>query len=554
MGKITHEMPESYRGLDVTDARKKIVKDLEEQGYLIRTEDYKHSVGHCYKCKTTIQPLLKEQWFIDMKPLAKKAVEVLRNNKIKFYPESKKTQLINYLNQLRDWNLSRQISWGIPIPAFQNVNNPDDWIFDNRVEQELIEVDNKTYKRDPDVFDTWFSSSSWPYVATDYPDSDTFKKYYPLSLMDTGGEILFPWVSRMIMLGLYETGEIPFKDVYIHGYVMAEDGAKMSKSLGNVINPIDVVEKYGSDALRMGMISGRVPGVNRGYDPRKVEDARNFCNKLWNIARFSQDKINSYSKHPEPKSMADHWIIGKLNDLQKNLAKDMNHYGFAEGYERLYHFIWDDLADWYVEAAKSQSESSILAYTLVQSLKLLHPYAPFVTEAIWQSLKPSKEPEILASVKISPIIGFDKSKSREFETLKDLIIEIRNISNVMKLSERKLVVKSAQINKESEELIKKLARVSEILDKSSEEEIQLTNTDIIASLEVSREVLSGYLSDLKSKISESEKIKSGLEGRLKNRAYIEKAPEKLVKETRDSLASINKSLELLEGELTKFKS
>ena len=185
---------------------------------------------------------------------------------------------------------------------------------------------------------------------------------------------------------------------------------------------------------------------------------------------------------------------------------------------------------------------------------MLHPYAPFVTEAIWQSLKPSKEPEILASVKISPIIGFDKSKSREFETLKDLIIEIRNISNVMKLSERKLVVKSAQINKESEELIKKLARVSEILDKSSEEEIQLTNTDIIASLEVSREVLSGYLSDLKSKISESEKIKSGLEGRLKNRAYIEKAPEKLVKETRDSLASINKSLELLEGELTKFKS
>ena len=554
MGRITHEMPENYRGLDVTDARKRIVKELEKQGYLMKTEDYKHSVGHCYKCKTTIQPLLKEQWFIDMKPLASKAVEVLRDNKIKFYPESKKTQLINYLNQLRDWNISRQISWGIPIPAFQNTENPDDWIFDSRVEQELIEVDNKTYKRDPDVFDTWFSSSSWPYVATDYPESDTFKKYYPLSLMDTGGEILFPWVSRMIMLGLYETGEIPFKDVYIHGYVMAEDGAKMSKSLGNVINPIDVVDKYGSDALRMGMIAGRVPGVNRGYDPRKVEDARNFCNKLWNIARFSQEKISSYETKPTPKTMADHWIIGKLNELEKNLAKDMNHYGFAEGYEKLYHFIWDDLADWYVEASKSQPDGSILAYTLIQSLKLLHPYAPFVTEAIWQSLKPSEEPEILASVKISPIVNFDKSKSREFETLKDLIIEIRNISNVMKLSERKLVVKSAQINKESEELIKKLARVSEILDKSSEEEIQLTNTDVLASLEVSREVLDGYMSDLKSKIDESKKIKSGLEGRLKNRAYIEKAPEKLVKETRDSLENINKSLEVLEGELTKFKS
>ena len=554
MGNITHEMPEKYRGLDVLTARNKVLKDLKDQGFLSKTEDYTHSVGHCYKCKTIIQPLLKEQWFIDMKPLAKKAVEVLRDNKIVFYPESKKTQLINYLNQLRDWNISRQISWGIPIPAFQNTENPDDWIFDSRVEQELIETDNKTYKRDPDVFDTWFSSSSWPYVATDYPDSDLFKKYYPLSLMDTGGEILFPWVSRMIMLGLYETGEIPFKEVYIHGYVMAEDGAKMSKSLGNVINPIDVVDEYGSDALRMGMIAGRVPGVNRGYDPRKVEDARNFCNKLWNIARFSQDKISSYIKNPKPKTMADNWIIGKLDELEKNLAKDMDRYGFAEGHEKLYHFIWDDLADWYVEASKSQSDGSILAYVLVQSLKLLHPYAPFVTEAIWQSLKPVHESEILGRAKISTIIEFDRAKSKKFETVKDLIVEIRNISNTMKLTKRRLVVKPSQIDKESEELIKKLARVGEILDKSFEEEIQLTNTDIIASLEVSREVLIGYLSDLKSKISESKKIKSGLEGRLKNRAYIEKAPEKLVKETRDSLVSINKSLELLEGELTKFKS
>jgi len=554
MGKITHEMPDKYKGLDVMSARKKILEELKEQGFLAKTEDYTHSVGHCYKCKTIIQPLLKEQWFIDMKPLARKAVEVLRDNKIVFYPESKKTQLINYLNQLRDWNISRQISWGIPIPAFQNIENPDDWIFDSRVEQELIEIDNKTYKRDPDVFDTWFSSSSWPYVATDYPDSDTFKKYYPLSLMDTGGEILFPWVSRMIMLGLYETGEIPFKDVYIHGYVMAEDGAKMSKSLGNVINPIDVVEKYGSDALRMGMIAGRVPGVNRGYDPRKVEDARNFCNKLWNIARFSQDKISSYTKNPKPKTMADNWIIGKLDELEKNLAKDMDHYGFAEGYEKLYHFIWDDLADWYVEASKSQSDGSILAYVLIQSLKLLHPYAPFVTEAIWQSLKPSHEPEILGAVKISTVIGFDKNESKRFESIKDLIVEIRNISNTMKLSKRRLVVKSGQIDQESEELIKKLARVSEIADHSTEEEIQLTNTATIASLEVSREVLDGYLSDLKFKISESRKVKSGLEGRLKNKAYIEKAPEKLVRETRQNLEEINKSLDLLENELTKFKN
>ena len=552
-GKITHEMPEKYRGKDVIEARKAILKDLQDEGFLEKVEDYKHSVGHCYKCKTTIQPLMKEQWFINMKPLAKKAIETLEDNKIKFYPDSKRVQLINYLKQLRDWNISRQISWGIPIPAFVNVENPDDWIFDERAEQELIEVNNHTYRRDPDVFDTWFSSSSWPYVATDYPASDNFKKFYPLSLMDTGADILFPWVSRMIMLGLYETGEIPFKDVYMHGLIMAEDGAKMSKSVGNVINPMDVLDKYGSDALRMGMIAGRVPGVNRGYDHRKVEDARNFCNKLWNIARFCQEKIADPNHlTPIPESLADHWILSKLSILQDDLAKDMKNYKFAEGYERLYHFIWDDFADWYIESSKSQQNDSVLGYTLKKSLQLLHPYAPFVTEAIWQSIKTDIMDPILAASNIGKIAPPNKEEAKLFDQLKREVVEVRNLSNVLSLKNRAICIAENTRNKEYIDLLKKLARINEInLDKQGNG-IKLSSFTGDAWLVVDAEIVSQYRTELKTKIRDKSLLLINLNQRLSNKSYIDKAPKSLIQETKDSIVKLDQELNILKQEMDKI--
>ncbi len=350
-GKLT-DVPEAYRGLSVDDGRKKVVDNLEAQGFLVKTEAHTHSVGHCYKCHTVIQPLLREQWFVDMQPLAKQAIDALEADKITFYPSSKKKQLTTYLQGLRDWNISRQIAWGIPIPAFQNVDEPDDWIYDERVAEETVTVQGKTYRRDPDVFDTWFSSSSWPYATLDFPDGDDFKRFYPLNLMETGGEILYPWVGRMIMLGLYVTGEVPFREVYIHGYVMAEDGAKMSKSLGNVVDPLPLIEKYGSDAMRLGIISNRAAAVNRGYDHRKVEDARNFCNKLWNVARYIESIIGEEpGREAAPTTAADHWVLRKLQHTQQGIGRDLDGYRFSEAYDKLYHFIWDDLADWYVEAS-----------------------------------------------------------------------------------------------------------------------------------------------------------------------------------------------------------
>src|SRR3990167_1132721 len=372
-GKMSQNVPETFRGLPLTEARDIVVQALENGGYLRKVEGYTHSIGKCYRCGTPIEPLLREQWFIKMRPLADKATSALKANKIRFYPASKKDQTIRYLEEVRDWNISRQIAWGIPIPAFVNTKDSNDWIFDERDNEELITIGKKTYKRDPDVFDTWFTSGSWPYATLDYPNGEDFKQFYPLSLMETGGEILYPWVSRMIMMGLYMTGDVPFKAVYIHGYVMSEDGSKMSKSIGNVISPMPVIEQYGSDALRMGIVAGRSPAVNRGYDSRRVEEARNFCNKLWNIARFIEEKVGDahlQKASASPKTPADHRILTKLQHLTGSLTADLDNYRFAEGYEKIYHFVWDEFADWYIEASKKAPNNELLAFLLEKILVL----------------------------------------------------------------------------------------------------------------------------------------------------------------------------------------
>jgi len=387
-GKITHDAPEKYRGLDVKSARNQIAEDLKSNNLLVKEEPYTHNVGHCYKCGTVIQPLLKDQWFVDIKPLAKEAIKVLIDKKINFYPDSKREQLIYYLENLRDWNISRQIAWGIPIPAFQNLDNPDDWIFDERTDLEIIETNGHTYRRDPDVFDTWFSSSSWPY-ATLGINSDDFKKYYPLNVMETGADILYPWVSRMIMLGLYTTGNVPFKDVYLHGLVLDKQGAKMSKSKGNVVNPLTKVEQYGSDAFRMGVIAGQSAGNNQSYDENRLVSARNFCNKLWNIARFVEDKAG-HNQHlavkPQPANAVDYWLLNKLQQSAVVVSDLLDDYRFSEAYDTIYHLVWDDFADWYIEASKTNPNIPMLVFGLETILKLLHPFAPFVTETIWPRL------------------------------------------------------------------------------------------------------------------------------------------------------------------------
>lgn len=553
-GTMTHDVPEPYQGLSVDEARKIIVNDLRDIDALEKTEDYQHSVGHCYKCGTVIQPLLREQWFVDMKPLASAAIKHLRAGEIEFLPTSKLDQSINYLKNIRDWNISRQIAWGIPIPAFQNIDDPEDWIYDERVTEELITVDGKTYRRDPDVFDTWFSSGQWPYVTLGL-DTEDFKKFYPLSLMETGGEILYQWVCRMIMLGVYVTGKVPFKKVYIHGYVMAEDGAKMSKSLGNVIDPMPVIEQFGSDAVRMGIVAGRMPAVNRGYDQRRIEEARNFTNKLWNVARYIEDKLGDDYQDaggPKPETAADDWLLYQLQHSIRHMTEHMEAYRFAEAYELLYHLIWDDVADWYIEASKSALNKPVLAYTLETILRLAHPFAPFATETIWQTLS-WKNGSLLITDSWPEPPHADSKKAAEFEEVKTIVSEIRYIVGVLHLrSGISLYHTGDTLLAEQGKLIKSLARLENIQEVRDGHGLHLTSTTRRCWLDLDQESIRTFLSQLQLKKDEQAQKITQLESRLSNANYVKNAPKAIVEETRQQLAETQATLERLKNEYSRF--
>jgi valyl-tRNA synthetase len=549
-----------FEGMSVEEGRKAVVKAMEEQGLLVKVDkDYKNRMGRCYKCGTVIEPMLMKQWFVRMESLAKMANKTLNEKKITFHPDSKRLQLIRYLEGLKDWNISRQIVWGIPIPAFQNVDDPDDWIFDTRVHEETLEVNGKEYKRDPDTLDTWFSSSSWPYVTLDYPEGDDFKQYYPLSVMDTGGEILYPWVSRMIMLGMYVTKHVPFKEVYIHGYIMAEDGAKMSKSLGNTVDLMETLTAYGSDALRMGIIAGRVPGVNRPYDPRRLEEARNFGNKLWNIARYIEYKVGDDHRlkaSPQPQTAADHWILHKLSLAAAEISKALDQYRFGEAYEALYHFIWHDLADWYVEASKVQDNPGMLAYMLETSLKLAHPFAPFVTETIWQTLA-WEDGSFLAVQKWPEPAQSNSVEAQKFEDIIGIISETRHIGSVLELKKPQLYYSHADAIAEQLDLIIKLANLGGVTETKSDQQqgLRLTGNGKFACwLEVEREKAQAYANKLVEEHREHTLTVKNLQMRLENKSYMEKAPQAIVQQTRTQLEEEQKMVKTLEQELASFKS
>ncbi len=495
-GVISADAPEQYRGLTVKEARKRVVADLDKAGSLAKTEDMTHSVGHCYKCGTVIEPLLMDQWFVDMQPLAKPAIAA-----------------------------------------------------------EIITVGDKTYHRDPDVFDTWFSSSSWPY-ATLGLDSDDFKEFYPLSLMETGGEILYPWVSRMLMLGLYTTGNIPFESVYVHGYVMAEDGAKMSKSLGNVINPIDVIGQYGSDALRLGIIAGRAPAVNRGYDSRRVEEARNFCNKLWNIARYTEGVLgDSYTagNSPEPHTTADHWVLRKLQQSTKLIGQYLDQYRFAEAYEHLYHFVWDDVADWYIEASKAQASREVLGYVLESVLKLTHPFAPFVTETIWQTLYGNSDSLLITSA-WPKIIKADKGKAEEFEQLKAIVTEARMLVKSLGLAKPNLYYTDVPFLAANGDLLARLSGLGKVQEVSSGTGLQLTSTSYHCWLDVDSTTLQAYADKLSEQIVAQEHLITQLRSRLDNKSYVENAPKQIVEQTKEQLDEASVGLKRLQVEQTRFQT
>lgn len=544
-------VPPQFTGLDVAEARKRVLAALQAEESLRGEENIDHSVGHCYKCGSVIEPMVKDQWFLRVKPLVEKAKKAIEDNAITFYPASKKKLLVQYYDNLKDWNLSRQIPWGIPIPAFQNVNNPTDWIFDNRVDEKHIVVNGTTYIRDEDTFDTWFSSGQWPFIVTDFLTDGTLKRFYPSSVLETGHDILFQWVSRMIMLGLYRTGEVPFKEVYMHGLVLDEKGQKMSKSKGNVVNPIEALSQYGSDALRLGLIASRSAGQNQAFSISKVIAGRNFCNKLWNVARFIGSKLgNNYKPAtPTPKSLADHWIIGELETAAKTISQQIEKYRLAEASEILYHTIWDTVADWYIEASKEQDNPDMLAWVLETTLRLSHPFMPFVSETIWQTL-PWRNDLLIKADWPNNFPEYSEISAGEFIRLQKLIVEARYVTAELPGNKRyQLLYENDSLIEDNANLVKSLAKLRSVSKVEQARGLRLAVSGREAWLDIDADTLYEHQHNLEIRLAETRQHIQTLESRLKNESYTAKAPAHLVEESRQQLKNHQALEERLVAEL-----
>ena len=583
-------VPEPYLGLTTKECRKKVLKDLKDQGLLVGEKKITHSVAHCYKCGTVLEPMLKEQWFIDVERLASTAIEHLENGEIKFYPENKQKVLINYLKGLKDWNISRQIPWGIAIPMFRKIDDTatdePDWIFDRRTHLQVIEKAGVKYQRDDDTFDTWFSSAHWPIVCTNWTE-ENFNPYYPLNVMETGADILFAWVARMIMMGLYVTSEVPFKEVYLHGLVLDEHGQKMSKSKGNVINPMDLVARFGSDAFRLGILRGRSAGMNQAFSENSVIAGRNLCNKLWNISRLVQSIVDDKGAGAESRgafattgandeaspvttgaseeatrgsvaapyqtlNMGEDWLCRELNSCLDQVEQAMTNYRFAEAVEILYQTIWDKYADWFLETQKIYKNVSLLKTTLETILIALHPFAPFVTEAIWQNL--SWTDGFVANAKWPARLEFDPISAEQFENIRIIVSEVRTTlqalpgtNNAKKYS---LLYDNDSLVNDNQLIIRTLTKVPTInsLDGAPRGlRLALANHELY--LDVPEKVVKEYKDSLTERILSVGRELDALNLRMSNPNYVERAPAHLVKETTDQIKEKEALIARLKAEL-----
>lgn len=559
-----------FEGMTIDEARPKIVEKLKSKNLLVKEDgNYKHNLALNDRGKGLIEPQIKEQWFVDVnrpavewKGLKRSFKEILRtvidDGDIKIVPKRFEKVYFHWIDNLRDWNVSRQIWWGHQVPV---------WYKDEQTYVGVTEPAGQGWQRDPDTLDTWFSSALWtwstllnPDLAGDYhlsledllARSPDFQAYHPTSVMETGWDILFFWVARMILATTYATGQVPFKTVYLHGLVRTETGRKMSKSdPETIIDPLEVIPEYGTDALRLALVSG----VNAGQDSRlgrsKIKDNRNFCNKLWNVARYIEG-LERGAGTAEPKTPADHWILNKLSILADRNSKNLENFRFSEVYQQLYHFVWDDLADWYIEASKTEPNVPLLRHVLESTLLLLHPFTPFITETIWCQLG---HEESLAGQQLLKPAGADKAEAAKFEELKEIISEARHLAAVTGASRPRLYYRDAKVLEEQGELAERLGRLGAVSESSGPRSggLRLVSTKHEVWLDIDNQTAQKYADKLKQQLSERQLAVKRLEDRLGNKSYIEKAPKDLVEETKQNLEEEKSSLKTLESELESFQ-
>jgi valyl-tRNA synthetase len=567
--KIVDDYPK-YAGMDRYEARKAIVEDLQAEGALVEIEDYSHNVGTCYRCGTTVEPRVSKQWFVKMEPLAKPAVEVVKNGEVKFVPERFDKTYFHWMENIKDWCISRQLWWGHRIPAYYCDDCGEVMVSAQEVHT-CSKCGGNHVHQDPDTLDTWFSSALWPFSTLGYPDDTKELEYfYPTDTLVTGYDIIFFWVARMIFSGVEHMGQVPFHTVLIHGLVRDAQGRKMSKSLGNGIDPLLVIDQYGADALRFTLATGNAPGNDMRFSDEKVKASRNFANKLWNAARFVLMYLgNDYSYPGLPKDLAieDKWILSQVNTLAKEVTDNLERFELGIAVAKLYDFIWDVFCDWYIEIAKIRLQSgegadtakAVLVYVLTDILKLLHPFMPFITEEIYQAIPHDTESIMISKwPEYDPTLSFADEEA-QMEKIMDAIRAIRNRRaemNIPPSKKSKVYVETAfaDVFAVGSEFIKRLAYASdvEIADAFGD----LGNTVTIVTNDAKIYIPLGDLVDfeaeakrLQKELAAAEEKLAFINKKLDNPGFVNKAPEKVVQQNRDEAAKLTEKIANLRSSL-----
>lgn len=565
-----------FSGLGRYEARKLVVEELDKLGLVEKIEKINNSVGHCSRCGTVIEPLLSDQWFVAMESLAKPALDAYKNGELKIIPERFGKIYVNWLENIRDWNISRQLWWGHRLPVY--------YTEDGEVIVSKEKPDEKVYgkvTRDPDTLDTWFSSALWPFSTLGWPDTDSedYKYFFPTNALITGYDIIFFWVIRMVFSSLYNTGKLPFNTVYLNGLVRDAQGRKMSKSLDNGIDPLDEIDKYGADALRMNLVSGNTPGNDMRYIDEEVKDKRNFANKLWNASRFifmNMEEDKTYELNRDKLTIEDKWIISRINTLAKETNRLLDQYEMGIVASNLYEFIWFEFCDWYIEFVKNRLHDEgedkdnalgVLLFALDKILKLLHPYMPFITEEIYSFIPGNDELIILAEYPRYSEENAYEYEEKSISKLIDAITSIRSEKkdlNVPDKKETKLFISTA--NEETKKIfselsanLKSLAKVNEIeiIDENSSLENVATIVKDDYKLYLSLEGLIDYEKELARLEKEKKNIESELnraKGKLANEKFTSKAPQKLVEAEEEKVEKYSKMLTEVEKSIIETKS
>lgn len=573
--KMGNLIPE-YEGMDIYEARKEIVKKLEEIGALVKIEDYTHNVGKCYRCHHTIEPKISEQWFVKMEPIAKPAIEAVKEGKTRFIPERFDKTYYNWMENIQDWCISRQLWWGHRIPAYYCTKCNNIEVAQN-TPQKCERCGNTDFEQDEDTLDTWFSSALWPFSTLGWPEqTEDLKYFYPTSTLVTGYDIIFFWVARMIFSAIEHTGQVPFKDVFIHGIVRDSLGRKMSKSLGNGIDPLEIIEKYGTDALRFSLVLGISPGNDIRYMPEKLESAANFANKLWNASKFVLGNLEEIDYNAVPRDLCyeDKWILSKLNELIKEATINLDNYDLGVWVQKTYDFIWGEFCDWYIEIVKPRlynkecKTRKAAQYTLDKvlgdSLKLLHPIMPFVTEEIYTKLYNDDESIMISKwPEYKEEFNFEQEEE-QIEKIKQIIVGIRNVRTNMNVHPAKkstliFVTKDYKnIISSSQEFIKKLGFADKIVVQENKENIpqnaiSVLNDGLEAYLPF--EELVNLEEEQKRLQNEQQKLEAEVERATKmlsNPGFINKAPENKIEEEKEKLVKYEEMLRNVEERLTKL--